>query len=118
MDFNNNDKIDDKTQDLNTYVDDICLDILPLATYKGLKVSCSKSALRELTKHEKNIEDILEILHKGYEAPRKRKRNTIEKWLNKGNKTYNVVIVQDYFRILNEKVWLVTHFGKFTRKLL
>ena len=60
--------------------------------------------------------DVLKILENGYDAPRKRKQGTIEKWLDKGNKTYNAVVVKDYNEILKEDVWVLIHFGKFGRR--
>jgi len=45
-----------------------------------------------------------------------RESGTIERWLNKGKKTYNAVIVKDYDEIAKEDVWVLIHFGKFTRR--
>lgn len=44
------------------------------------------------------------------------KEGTIEKWLDKGNKIFNAVIVMDYDNIMKEDVWVLIHFGKFTRR--
>ena len=63
------------------------------------------------------IEDCKEILEKGY-SPRKRKKDTIEKWMDYGNKTYNVVIVKSFNYMNNEEVYLITHFGMFTKKAM
>lgn len=63
--------------------------------YRGLRLIPSKSAGRELLEYGLMIADCKEILENGYE-PRKRGRNTIEKWMDFGNKTYNVVIVKSY----------------------
>ena len=57
-----------------------------------------------------------EILETGYDAPRKRKQGTIEKWLDKGKKTYNAVVAKDYHEILKEDCWVLVHFGKFSRR--
>lgn len=84
--------------------------------YKGLKIIVSDSAMRELIKHEKSLYEILDILEEGYDAPRQRAEGTEEKWLDKGNKTFNVVICKDYNEVLNEEVWVLIHFGKFARK--
>tara|TARA_Y100000034_G_C6513327_1_gene220636 strand:+ start:95 stop:373 length:279 start_codon:yes stop_codon:yes gene_type:complete len=84
--------------------------------YQGLRIAPSMSATRELMKYGKTMFDVVDILEEGYDAPRKRKEGTIERWLDKGNKTYNVVIVRDYNEILKEEVWVLTHFGKFTRR--
>lgn len=84
--------------------------------YRGSRVVVSHSAMRELMKEGKALYDVLEILEEGYDAPRKRKSGTIERWLNKGKKTYNAVIVKDYDEIAKEDVWVLIHFGKFTRR--
>ncbi len=85
--------------------------------YKGLRLIPSKTAGRELTKFGFMIEDCKEILEKGY-SPRKRKKETIEKWMDYGNKTYNVVIVKSFNYLYNEDIYLITHFGEFSKKKL
>jgi len=82
--------------------------------YNGLRIAISDSAMRELMKEEKTLYDVVKILEEGYDAPRKRKKGIIEKWLNKGNKTFNAVIVKDYDEVMKEDCWLLIHFGKFT----
>jgi len=72
--------------------------------------------MNELFKEEKTLVDVIYILNNGYFAPRKRKKGTIEKWINKGNKTYNAVIVKDYNELLKKECWVLIHFGRFTRK--
>ena len=84
--------------------------------YDGLRIAISHSAMQELMQEGKTIYDVVEILENGYDAPRKRKQGTIEKWIDKGKKTYNAVIVKDYHEILKEDCWVLTHFGKFTRR--
>ena len=84
--------------------------------YKGLRIAVSNAAMRELMKHEKTIFDVVQILETGFDAPRKRKEGTIEKWLNKGNKTWNAVVVKDYHEILRDECWVLIHFGQFTRR--
>ena len=84
--------------------------------YKGLRIAISHSAMQELMQEGKTIYDVVGILEKGYDAPRKRKLGTIEKWIDKGKKTYNAVIVKDYHEILKEDCWVLIHFGKFTRR--
>ena len=85
--------------------------------YKGLRLIPSKSAGRELIQYGFMIEDCKEILDRGY-SPRKRKEGTIEKWMDIGSKTYNVVVVQSFNYLYNEDVYLITHFGGFTKKNL
>lgn len=84
--------------------------------YSGLRIAVTNSAMRELMKEEKTLYDVVEILENGYDAPRKRKKGTIEKWLDKGNKTFNAVIVRDYNEIMKEDCWVLIHFGKFTKR--
>ena len=84
--------------------------------YKRLRIAVTDSAMRELIKEEKTLHDVVTILEEGYDAPRKRKAGTIEKWLNKGNKTFNVVIAKDYNETLKEDCWVLIHFGKFSRR--
>lgn len=84
--------------------------------YKGIRIAISHSAMQELMQEGKSIYDVVEILEEGYDAPRKRKQGSIEKWINKGKKTYNVVIVKDYHEILKEDCWVLIHFGKFSRR--
>ena len=67
-------------------------------------------------KEGKTIIFVSEILEHGYDAPRKRKAGTIERWMNKGNKIYNAVVVKNYNEIMGEEVWVLIHFGKFTKK--
>ena len=85
--------------------------------YKGIRLIPSKSAGRELLQYGLMIADCIEILENGYE-PRKRGRNTIEKWMDFGDKTYNVVIVKSYNYFYQEDVYLIKHVGKFTKKRL
>lgn len=85
--------------------------------YQGLRLIPSKTAGRELLKYGFMIEDCKEILEKGY-SPRKRKKDTIEKWIDYSNKTYNVVVVKSFNYFYNEEVYLITHFGEFTKKKL
>ncbi len=112
---NNSDNSIEKEKDLNTYVENICYNTFAVY-YQELRVDVTQAAMRELIYYEKTLDDVLEILHNGDYAPRKRKEGTIEKWLGKGNKTFNVVIVKDYHVTLKEDVWLLIHFGKFTKR--
>lgn len=84
--------------------------------YKGLRIVVSNSAMTELMKEEKTLYDVVQILEEGYDAPRKRSLGKIERWLDKGNKTFNVVIAKDYDEIMKEDCWVLIHFGKFTRR--
>ncbi len=84
--------------------------------YQGLRIAVTNAAMRELMNEGFTLFDIVEILETGYDAPRKRKEGTIEKWLDRGTKTYNVVIAKDYDEIMKEECWALIHFGKFTKR--
>ncbi|PIN87321.1 hypothetical protein COV19_00370 [Candidatus Woesearchaeota archaeon CG10_big_fil_rev_8_21_14_0_10_44_13] len=103
-----------ETEDLYTYVDYICHIDTP--RYKGLKIVPSISAMRDLMKHGKTLADAAEILENGHDAPRKRKKGVIERWADSGKKTFNAVAAMDYNEQAKEEVWVLVHFGKFTRK--
>ena len=87
-----------------------------IARYKGLRIIPTLSSVRELMREGKTLHNVLIVLENGYNAPKKRKTGTIEKWIDKGKKTYNVVIVEDYDDSRKETVWVLIHFGKFTRR--
>ena len=91
-----------------TYVNSIC-------KYEGLTLVPTKAAGEELEKFGYGLEDCKHILENGY-RPRKRAKDTIESWLDKGTKTYNTVVVRDYNELMQEHVWVIIHFGRFTRR--
>ena len=105
-------------KDLNTYVDNICNEHTFIVRYQGIRIIPTKSAKVELFKYGLRLEDCKKILDQGYSAPRKRSKNTIERWFDKSNKTYNVVIAGDTNNFLKENVWILIHVGKFTRRKL
>lgn len=105
-----------KPKGLNTYVYYICLISMFNDKYKGLRIVVSDSAMRDLMNEEKTLYDVVNILEDGYDAPRQRKAGTIERWLDKGSKTLNAVVVKDYNEIMKEDCWVLIHFGKFTRR--
>ena len=106
-----------KTKDLNkmTYSNDIRFEDMFYVRYEGLRLIPSKSARKELIKYGLLLINCKMILIEGY-SPRKRKKGTIEKWLDKGDKTYNIVVVRLYNHFFKEDVYLITHIGKFSRK--
>ena len=107
-----------RPKDLNmsiTYVNDVFQDLFK-TEYAGLKIVVSYLAMQELLKECKSIDDVVEILEDGQDAPRKRSCDTIERWLSKGGKTFNAVIVKDYNHDLHSDCWVLIHFGRFTRK--
>ena len=84
--------------------------------YKECNIVVSDSAMRDLMNEEKTLYDVVKVLERGYDAPRKRKAGTIERWLDKGTKTFNAVIAKDYNEIMKEDCWVLIHFGKFTKR--
>ena len=105
-----------KEEDLNNLEDyyDCKIESVLTVKYRGLRLIASKAARNELRHYRLGLEDCKKILENGYE-PKKRKKNTIEKWFDKGNKTYNVVIVKSYNYFYNEELYLITHIGEFTK---
>ena len=84
--------------------------------FKGLRLIPSKSASDELIKLGLMLYDCKNMLEKGYISPRKRAENTEEIWHDKGDKTYNIVIVKSFNYFYNEEVYLITHIGKFAKR--
>ena len=103
-------------KDLNTYVDNICNEHTFIVRYQELRMVAAHSAREELRKYGLTLRNCKEMLENGYNAPRKRDKDTIEKWFDKSNKTYNVVIGKDLDLINKEEVWVLIHLGKFTRR--
>ncbi|MBU2561329.1 MAG: hypothetical protein KKD17_03450 [Nanoarchaeota archaeon] len=98
-----------------TYVDDIFRGLVT-PRHKGLRIDVTHSAMQELAREGKDLHDVIKVLEEGHDAPRKRKAGTIEKWLDRGNKTFNVVVAKDYNEVRREECWVLIHFGKFTRR--
>ena len=76
-------------------------------TYKGKLIFPTKTALNELSEININLHEVPEILEKGFEI-RKRKKNIIERGVQRGSKVVNVVVVDlgDYYKLI--------HAGEFT----
>src|SRR3989344_5126410 len=99
-----------KSEGLNnmTYFNDIRYEDMLTVRYEGLRLVPSKSARAELIKYGLLLNNCQRILIDGY-SPRKRKKGTIEKWLDKGDKTYNIVVVRLYNHFFREDIYLITH---------
>ena len=79
--------------------------------YQEKEIKATKNAAEEMWHLKKDLFDVLEILERGYDCSRsKRKKNILEKCIRKGNDMFKAVVVScnDYF--------LLIHFGKFTFK--
>ncbi len=76
-------------------------------TYKGKPILPTKTALNELSDIDVNLYEVSEILEKGFKI-RKRKKNIIERGIQRGNKVINVVMVDmgNYYKLI--------HAGEFT----
>jgi hypothetical protein len=72
--------------------------------------------MMELFKYGLCIEDCKCILEQGYEPGRKRSKDTIERWMDFGKKTYNVVVVESYNHTNKEMIYLIKHVGRFTKR--
>lgn len=94
----------------------VCLSTMFGERYEGLRIAITDAAMRDLMKSGKTIYDVVKILEEGYDAPRKRKEGTVERWFDKGSKTFNVVIARDYDDVMKEDCWVLIHFGKFSRR--
>ena len=76
-------------------------------TYKGKPIFPTKTALNELSEIDVNLYEVPEILENGFEI-RKRKKNIIERGIQRGNKVISVVVVYlgGYYKLI--------HAGEFT----
>ena len=75
--------------------------------YKGKPIIPTKAVLDELSNIDLDLEEVSNILEKGFEI-RKRKKDVIEKGIIRGAKIINVVVVdkEDYYKLI--------HAGQFT----
>jgi len=76
-------------------------------TYRGKPIFPTKTVLNELSEIDLNLYEVPNILESGFEI-RKRKKNVIERCVQRGNKAINVVVVDlgDYYKLI--------HAGEFT----
>ena len=86
--------------------------------YKGLRIEVTLAATRELLQENLDLNDVVDILEKGYDcATGKRKPGIIEKCVRKQNKITKVVIAKTSVRFpdgFQENVWRLIHLGTFT----
>ncbi|MBL7147517.1 MAG: hypothetical protein ISS82_01700 [Nanoarchaeota archaeon] len=79
--------------------------------YQNKEIKSTKNASEEIWHLKKDLWDVLNILERGYDCSRsKRKANILEKCIKKGNNVFKAVVADcgDYF--------LLIHFGKFSYK--
>ncbi len=77
--------------------------------YQNKEIKATKKAAEELWQCNKDLGNVLEILEEGYDcSTSKRKKNVLERCIQKGKDVFKAVIVDcgNYF--------LLIHFGKFT----
>ena len=84
--------------------------------YAGKRIDVSRAAMRDLMNAGCDLYDALKVLEDGRDSPRKRKAGVIERWLARENKTYEIVVAEDYDEISKERVWKLIHFGIFAKK--
>ena len=73
--------------------------------------------MKELCDLGIDLANVVEVLEEGYDCYRsKRKSGTVEKCVDKGNKTLKIVAVQSYNYSLRTEVWAITHAGIFTKR--
>ncbi len=75
--------------------------------YKGKPIMPTKTAMDELSDNSLDLYDVAEILEYGFDI-RKRQKNIIERGISRGNKVFNIVIIDmvDYYKLI--------HAGKFS----
>ncbi|MBI2672012.1 hypothetical protein HYX16_03710 [Candidatus Woesearchaeota archaeon] len=83
--------------------------------YNNLRLIPSKTAAREMLKHGFMTEDCKTTLENSYKS-RKRQEDTTEKWMDLRSKTYNIIVVKSFNHFYGENVYLIKHFGMFTKK--
>ena len=77
----------------------------------------TKSASDELFNLGLNLEDVIIVLNEGYDCKRsRRKKNIVERCLDKRNKTIKVVLARIFFYSLDEEIWHITHVGITSKK--
>ncbi|MBI2144474.1 hypothetical protein HYU17_04990 [Candidatus Woesearchaeota archaeon] len=96
-------------RDIFGLISGISMDIFP--KYRNKELKATKEAVEELGQLNCDLWDAVEILDKGYNCARsRRKENVVENCLRKGDDVYKAVVADcgDYL--------LLIHFGKFSYK--
>jgi len=90
---------------------------MKIPTYEEFPLMPTRAAMKELCDLGLDLTDVAEVLEDGYDCYRsKRKKGTIEKCIDKGNKTLKTVVVQSFNHSLDTDVWAITHVGIFTKR--
>tara|TARA_Y100000310_G_scaffold340356_1_gene435810 strand:- start:442 stop:753 length:312 start_codon:yes stop_codon:yes gene_type:complete len=92
-------------------------------TYRGLPIVTAqtrkgqRNVLDELSLHSLDVWNVKFIVEKGYACSRsKRRKDVIERCINKGAKTFKVVIQRGYLEHISCECWEIIHVGSFTRR--
>ena len=85
--------------------------------WRGIPVIPSRRALDEMCREDLLIHDVIEILENGYDCARsRRKRDIVERCMDRKSKTLKVVVAKSYNYDLKSEVWVITHVGRFTKR--
>lgn len=85
--------------------------------FQGLSIVPTKTAHQEMEASDMDLFDVCAILEDGYNcSSSKRKKNVVEKCLDRKRKTYKVVIAKSYNYSRQEDIWLLIHVGVFRRR--
>jgi hypothetical protein len=77
-----------------------------------MELKVSWSAYRELSDLGLDLFDVLDVLERGYDCERsKRKAGTVERCRRDGRKVLKVVVVDSLQEWNDSRVWLVIHAG-------
>lgn len=86
--------------------------IIPVQTRKG-----QKNVIDELSRYGMDLDDVKRVLDDGYDCSRsKRRKDVLEKCIDKGNKTIKVVVQRGSIEFNGGECWELIHVGKFTRR--
>jgi hypothetical protein len=78
--------------------------------WKGLPIIPSDAAMRELFDSKMDLIDVKEILELGYDcAKSKRKKEVLERCLERKGKSIKVVVAKGYNYSLKTDCWVVIH---------
>jgi hypothetical protein len=80
--------------------------------WRGKALKLSNHAYRELFSHHMTLYDVLEVLERGYDCSRsRRKKGVIERCLRTKSGLTRVVVAESYNHDEEMEIWLVIHVG-------